>query len=92
MFHFLMQIYIKNNFCSGCSKCTTLKEILDIFTPSDLQWLYLSQIWSYPNTPYVNVKLIYSAFRWCINLSFKNVTLVTGFLVQGRSVCVIFYL
>ncbi len=33
------------------------------------------------NKPYINRK-IYSAFRWCINLNWKKMTLMTGFVVQ----------
>ncbi len=51
--------------------------------------LYLGQIFvSHPNKPYINGKLIYSAFRWCINLNFENLTLKTGFVAQGH-ICVI---
>ncbi len=42
----------------------------------------LSQILSYHNKPYINGKLIYSAFRWCINLNFEKLTLMTGFVVS----------
>jgi len=38
----------------------------------------------YPNKPYINGKLIYSAFRLCINLNFINLTHVTVFVVQGH--------
>ncbi len=38
------------------------------------------KILSYHN----NGKLIYSAFRWCINLNFDKLTLKTGFVVQGH--------
>ncbi len=47
---------------------TTLKASFSIFRfflhP---QILYLNQILSYPNKPYINEKLIYSTFVWCIN-------------------------
>ncbi len=42
----------------------------------------LSQILSYHNKPYINGKLIYSAFMWCINLNFEKLTLMTGFVVS----------
>ncbi len=32
---------------------------------------------------------LYSAFRWCINLNFAKLTLMTGFVVQGH-ICSIF--
>ncbi len=32
----------------------------------------------------INGKLIYSAFRWCINLSFTKLTRMTGFVLQGH--------
>ncbi len=38
----------------------------------------------YPNKPYINEKLIYSAFRLCINLHFYKLNLMTGFEVQGH--------
>ncbi len=41
-----------------------------------------SQILSYHNKPYINTKLIYSAFRWCINLNFKKLT-YDWFCAQG---------
>ncbi len=46
--------------------------------------MYLGQISSYHNKPYINGKLIYSDFRWCINLNFGKWTLMTGFVVQGH--------
>ncbi len=42
--------------------------------------LYLSQILSYRNKPYINGKIISSAFRWRINL----MTIMTGFVLQGH--------
>ncbi len=39
---------------------------------------------SYPNKPYIDGKLIYSAFRLCVNLNFEKFTLKTGFVVQGH--------
>ncbi len=48
------------------------------------KWLYLGQILSYHNKPYINGNLIYSDFRWCINLDFTKFTLLTGFVVQGH--------
>ncbi len=34
--------------------------------------MYLGQILSYPNKPYINGNIMYSAFRWCINLKKKK--------------------
>jgi len=42
------------------------------------------QILSYYNKLYINGKLIYSAFRLCINLNFEKLTLKTGFVVHGH--------
>ncbi len=39
---------------------------------------------SYPNKPYISEKLIYSAFRYFIDLNLKKCTLMTGFVVQGQ--------
>ncbi len=54
---------------------TTFKVIFLIFF--SLRFLivlvYLDQILSYPNNPYINGKHIHSDFRWCINLSFKTI-------------------
>ncbi len=36
------------------------------------------------NKPYINGKLIYLAFRLCINLNFEKCILMTGFVVQGH--------
>ncbi len=36
---------------------------------------------------YINGKIIYSAFRWCRNLNFNKLTLMTGFVVQGH-ICI----
>ncbi len=47
-----------------------------------LKKLYLDQILSYPYKPYINGKLIYSAFGLCINLNCEKLTLKTGFVVQ----------
>ncbi len=76
--NFWLVICIAKNFI-----WTTLKAIFSIF------WLYLNQILSYPNKPYINGKrFIYSAFRWCINLNFKKLTFMTGFVVQGHRAAV----
>ncbi len=39
---------------------------------------------SYPNEPCINGKLIYSAFRWCINIHLKKCTLMTVFFFWSR--------
>ncbi len=68
----------------------TLKEIFSIFrivfAPlySRFSNSCISQILSYPNKPYINGKLIYSAFRWYINLNFEKCTLMTGYVVQDH--------
>ncbi len=49
-------------------------------------WWYLSQILSYPNTPYINGKRIYLAFMWHMNLNFNKLTLVTDFVVTVTNV------
>ncbi len=83
---FLLVICIAKNFV-----WTTLKAIFSIFWYfctlrfQIFKYLYLSQILFYPNKPYINGKL--SAFRWCINHSFKKLTLMTGFVVQGHICC-----
>ncbi len=33
--------------------------------------------------PYINGNIIYSALRLCINRNLKNVTIMTGFVLQG---------
>ncbi len=43
--------------------------------------MYLCQILSYPNK---GLSLLSSAFKWCINLNFKKLTLMTGFVVHGH--------
>ncbi len=50
------------------------------------------KILSYHNKPYINGKLIYSAFRWCINLDFKKLTLMTGFVVRITFLLINFWL
>ncbi len=37
-----------------------------------------------PNKPYINGKVINSAFRSCINVNDDTLTLMTGFVVQGH--------
>jgi len=66
---------------------TTLKVIFSIFRFSCtfrfqiFSYICISiQILSYPIKPYINGKLIYSDFRWCINLNFEKITL----MVQGH--------
>ncbi len=34
--------------------------------------------------PYINGDIIYSAFRWCINLNVVKLSLKTGFVLQGH--------
>ncbi len=61
--NFWLLICIAKNFI-----WTTLKMIFlifDFFSPSDFPIL------SYHNKPYINGNIIYSAFRWCINLNLK---------------------
>ncbi len=77
--YFWLVIYIAKDFI-----WTTLNVIFSIFR----FFLYplitdLGRILSYPNKPFINGKLIYSAFRWCINLNLSFCTLVTWFVVQG---------
>ncbi len=72
--NFVLVICIAKNFI-----WTTLKMIFSIFRfflhPQipDLQIL---------SKPYINGNIIYSAFRWCINLNFQTLTLKTGFVLQ----------
>ncbi len=75
----------KNNF--GLVMCfaknliwTTLKAIFSIFR---FEIPDLSQMFSL-NKTYINGKLIYSAFRLCMNLNIKKWTLMTDFVVQGH--------
>ncbi len=88
--NFWLVICIANNFI-----WTTLKMIFSIFSFfctlrfQIFKYLYLGQILSYHNKPYINGKLIYSAFRWCIHLNFEKLTLKTGFVVQGH-ICNVF--
>ncbi len=66
---------------------TNLKAIFSIFwvfCTLRFQIFNLGQILSYTNKPYINGKLIYLAFRWCINLNFEKLTLMTGFVVQSH--------
>ncbi len=79
--HLWLVICIAKNFI-----WTTLKMIFLIFrcfAPSDFQ-IVASQ--SDPNTPYIHGNIIYSAFRWCINLIFRKLTLKTGLVLQGHIV------
>ncbi len=60
-------------------------QYLDFFAPSDSRFSNSCISAKYcPIKPYINGKLIYSAFRWCINLNFTKLTLMTGFVVQGH--------
>ncbi len=63
---------------------TTLKAIFSIFFIFLHPQIPDFPILSYHNKPYINGKIIYSAFRWCINLNSKKLTLMTGFVVQGH--------
>ncbi len=81
--NFWLVICIAKNFI-----WTTLKVIFSVFR---FFFIYLCQILSYSNKPYINGKLIYSAFRWCINLNFEKLTLMTGFVVQGH-ICALFWM
>ncbi len=74
--NFWLVICIAKNFI-----WTTLKaifSIFDFFAPSDSRFSNSCISAKYYNKPYINGKLIYSAFRWCINLSFEKLTLMTG--------------
>ncbi len=63
---------------------TTLKAIFSVFWVFCTLRFQIFQILSYHNKPHINGKLIYSAFRWCINLNFEKFTLMTGFVIQGH--------
>ncbi len=84
--NFWLVICIAKNFI-----WTTLKMIFSIFRFfcslrfQIFKQLYLSQILSYHNKPYINGNIMYSAFRWCINLNFEKLTLMTGFVLQGHN-------
>ncbi len=76
--NFWLVICIAKNFI-----WTTLKAIFSIFWFFCTLRFQIFQILSYHNKPYINGKIIYSAFRWCINLNFTKCTLMTGFVLQG---------
>ncbi len=81
--HFCLAICIAKNLI-----WTTLKAIFSIFRffcalRFQILELYLGQILSDPNKPYINEKLIYSAFIF-VNLNVEKCTLKTGFVVQGH--------
>ncbi len=84
--NFWLVICIAKNFI-----WTTLNAIFSIFRFFCTLRFHISnscistQILSYPNKPYINGKLIYSAFRWCINPYFKKLTLITVFVVHAGS-------
>ncbi len=71
---------------------TTLKAIFSVFFNlffctlrfQIFKLLSLSQILAYPNKPYINGKIMYSAFRWCRHIKIEKWTLMTGFVVQGH--------
>ncbi len=77
--NFWLVICIAKNFI-----WTTLKEIFSIFRFFLHPQIPDLQILSDHNKPYINGKIIYSAFRWCINLNFKKCTLMAGFVLQGH--------
>ncbi len=77
--NFWLLICIAKNFI-----WTTLKKIFLHPQISDFQIL------SYHYKPYINGNIIYSAFRWCINLNFEKLILMTGFVLQGYILLVIF--
>ncbi len=59
---------------------TTLKMIFSILIfflpPLDSRFSNIVQT--------INGNIIFSAFRWCINLNFQELTLMTGFVLQGH--------
>ncbi len=68
---------------------TTLKSIFSIFrfffAPSDCRFsnnCISAKYCSYK--PYINGKLMYSAFRWYINLNLEKLPLMTGLVVHGH--------
>ncbi len=77
--YFLLVKCIANNLI-----WTTLKVIFSIFRFFLHPQIPYFQILSYHNRPYINGKIIYSAFRWSININFEKWTLMTGFVVQGH--------
>ncbi len=63
-------------------KYVTLEHRTFFFAPSESRFSNSPKSAKYClNKPYINRK-IYSAFRWCINLNWKKMTLMTGFVVQ----------
>ncbi len=82
--NFWLVICIAKNFI-----WTTLKAIFSVFLlnflhPQIPDFQIVVQILSYPNKPYINGKLSYSAFRWCINLNFKKIDWFCG---PGSHLC-----
>ncbi len=71
--HFILVICFAKNLI-----WTKLKAIFSIFRFvctnrfQTFKQSYLGQILSYHNKPYINGKLIHSAFVWCIHLHLKN--------------------
>ncbi len=57
---------------------TTLKAIFSILR----YWVRFFCTLRFQIYPYINGKLIYSAFGWCINVNFQKPKLMTGFVVQ----------
>ncbi len=77
--NFWLVICIAKNFI-----WTTLKVIFSIFRFFCTLRFQIFKILSYHNKSYINGKIIYSAFRWCINLNFEKLTLMTGFWSHFR--------
>ncbi len=77
--NFWLVICIAKNFI-----WTTLKMIFSIFRFFCTLRFQIYKILSYHNKPYINGKIIYSAFRWCIHFNFQKLTLMTGFVLQGH--------
>ncbi len=87
--NFWFVICIANNFI-----WTTLRQFsqyLDVFAPSDSRFSNscISAKYCPIITNHTSMERLYSAFRWCINLNFAKLTLMTGFVVQGH-ICSIF--
>ncbi len=67
---------------------TTLKMIFSIFRFFCTLQIPDFQILSDHNKPYINGNIIYSAFRWCMNLNFVKLTLMTGFVPGSHMECI----
>ncbi len=55
-------------------------DFLNIFAQSDSRFSISAKYC--PNKPYINGKIIFSAFRLCINLKFTKLTLMIGFVIH----------